>query len=217
MNLNQYDNLTSFNKGILLNLIPNEFYGNSFRIEKHINPKEEKWILYGIEEIGGIKKLIIYAHDEISFITNYSSELLNKEFNSVLIAGLGIGMLPYVLKNESKEVDVIEMNQELISTIESFGYLNGVNIINANVYNYTPSKTYDCIIIDIWTDTISESFTQQISNCIFKYVPFLNENGFIYFPINKINGQTIWNQNTDIYNLIPPAIIEQTPITTPNI
>lgn len=217
MNLNQYDNLTSFNKGILLNLIPNEFYGNSFRIEKHINPKEEKWILYGIEEIGGIKKLIIYAHDEISFITNYSSELLNKEFNSVLIAGLGIGMLPYVLKNESKEVDVIEMNQELISTIESFGYLNGVNIINANVYNYTPSKTYDCIIIDIWTDTISESFTQQISNCIFKYVPFLNENGFIYFPINKINGQTIWNRNTDIYNLIPPAIIEQTPITTPNI
>lgn len=215
MNLNQYDSLVSQKKGILLNLIPNEVYANSFRIEKHINPKEEKWILYGIEQIGGIKKLIIYAHDEISFITNYSSELLNKEFNSVLIAGLGIGMLPYVLKNESKEVDVVEMNQELITTIESFGYLNGVNMIDTNIYNYTPSKTYDCIIIDIWTDAESTSLSQQISNCIFKYVPFLNTNGFIYFPINKVNGQTIWNYDTDIYNLIPAAVQQQSPPPTP--
>lgn len=215
MNFTQYDSLTSQNKGILLDLIPNEVYGNSFRIEKHINPKEEKWILYGIEEFGGIKKLIIYAHDEISFITNYASELIDKQFNSVLIAGLGIGMLPYIFKNESKEVDVIETNQELISVIESFGYLNGVNIINTNAYNYTPSKQYDCIIIDIWTDADSTLLPQQISNCIFKYTPFLNENGFIYFPINKVNGQTIWNYDTDIYNLTPPAVQQQTPPPTP--
>jgi hypothetical protein len=217
MDLSKYDNLTSQNKGILLNLIPNEINANSFRIEKHINPKQEKWILYGIEQLGGVRKLIIYSHDEISFITNYCSDILDKNFNSVLIAGLGMGILPYVLKNESKEVDVIENNQELINTIESFGYLNGVNILNQNAYNYTPIKNYDCIIIDIWTDIESTSLVQEINNCIFKYVPFLNQNGFIYFPINKVNGQTIWNYDTDIYSLTPPAIVQQHPLTTPTI
>jgi hypothetical protein len=119
------------------------------------------------------------------------SELLNRDFNSILIAGLGIGLIPYICNNAGIETDVVDISSELINIIQPLGYLNGVNIINDNIFTYTPTKQYDVILLNIWTCDCSENFETEISNLTTKYNQYLNQSGIVYVPINK-NGQKVF-------------------------
>jgi hypothetical protein len=125
----------------------------------------------------------ILAVDSPDYITEFCSELLDIEFNSILVGGLGTGNIPYVCQDFT-QVDVIENDQNVIDIVSQLNHLGeNVNIINGDIFTFEPTKTYDIIVMDIWYNSIPENITENI---ISKYLPCLNEGGFLYLPLNKI-------------------------------
>ena len=86
--------------------------------------------------------------------------------------------------SKSKSViDVIENNKELIDWVNNEGYLDdSINIIEADVFSYTPSKTYDLILIDLWwlESDITEEIKTSLKN---RYSSHLNEGGKLFLPL----------------------------------
>jgi spermidine synthase len=123
----------------------------------------------------------VLSVDNPYYILQYSSELLNVEFDSILVGGLGLGVMPYVSQDFS-QVDVVEINQDIIDLATELGHLNeNVNIIHDNILTFPVEKTYDIIVLDIWYEALTEELTDTLTT---KYLPFVNEGGFLYFPIN---------------------------------
>jgi predicted membrane-bound spermidine synthase len=119
--------------------------------------------------------------DSPDYITIYSKELLDINFNSILILGLGLGVQPYVCQDFA-QVDVVEIDQNVIDINNQLGFLNeNVNIIKDDVFTFTPTKTYDIIVFDIIWNPLTEELTNTLTT---KYLPFVNEGGFLYIPIN---------------------------------
>jgi SAM-dependent methyltransferase len=124
---------------------------------------------------------VVLSVDNPYYILEYSSELLDVEFDSILIAGLGIGVMPYVCQDFA-QVDVIEINQDVIDLAKQLGHLNeNVNIIHDDILTFSVEKTYDIVVIDAFYEALSE---ERISLLEEKYMPFINEGGFLYIPIN---------------------------------
>jgi hypothetical protein len=129
----------------------------------------------------------LLAVDSPDYITEFCSELLDIEFNSILVGGLGTGNIPYVCQDFA-QVDVIENDQNVIDITSQLNHLGeNVNIINGDIFTFEPTKTYDIIVIDIWYGSITESVTENI---ISKYLPCLNEGGFLYLPLNQYDNPT---------------------------
>jgi protein-L-isoaspartate O-methyltransferase len=129
----------------------------------------------------------LLAVDSPDYITEFCSELLNIEFNSILVGGLGTGNIPYVCQDFA-QVDVIENDQNIINITSQLNHLReNVNIINGDIFTFEPTKTYDIIIMDIWYNSIPEDVTENI---ISKYLPCLNEGGFLYLPLNQYDNPT---------------------------
>ena len=120
--------------------------------------------------------------DNPHYVLGYSSELLDVEFDSILIAGLGIGVIPYVCQDFA-QVDVVEIDQDVIDLAKQLGHLGeNVNIIHDDILTFSVEKTYDIVVIDTFYEALSE---ERISLLEEKYMPFINEGGFLYIPINK--------------------------------
>lgn len=125
---------------------------------------------------------VVLSVDNPYYILEYSSELLDIEFDSILIAGLGLGVMPYVCQDFA-QVDVVEINQDVINLAKQLGHLNeNVNIIHDDILTFSVEKTYDIVVIDTFYEALSE---ERISLLEEKYMPFINEGGFLYIPINK--------------------------------
>jgi hypothetical protein len=128
----------------------------------------------------------VFVTDEVHYILEYSKELLDIEFNSILIGGLGLGVIPYVCQDFAT-IDIIEINQDIINIANQLNHLNNnVNIIQGDFTTFTPTSTYDVIVTDIWYEGLTEEQNTQI---IDHYLPHVNEGGFLYIPIN-IYGDT---------------------------
>lgn len=124
--------------------------------------------------------------DAPDYILSYSPDLLDINFNSILVGGLGLGIVPYVCQDFAS-IDVLDNNQDVIDATAQLGHLNSnVNIINDDFTTFVPSTTYDIIMVDIWYNPLTVELSNQI---IAKYNPYLNEGGFIYIPINaRVEG-----------------------------
>ena len=121
--------------------------------------------------------------DSPDYITIYSKELLDVEFNSILILGLGLGVQHYVCQDFA-EVDVLEIDQNVIDINNQLGYLNeNVNIIKDDVFTFSTEKTYDVIVFDILWTPLSEELINQLKD---QYLPHVNSGGFFYIPINEL-------------------------------
>lgn len=141
-----------------------------------INKGNTDIILFGIDD----KYWLI---DDVNYINSYCYQMFNFDFNSVLIGGLGMGLIPYyMLNNMTEDIDVIEINSNVIDVVNQMGHLGNINIINNDVLIYKPTKKYDLIIMDLWwlTDGVFES---QKNNIISNYLNSLNDGGKLYFPI----------------------------------
>jgi hypothetical protein len=173
--------------GVLSSYITGSLFSTNFQISQY--PKREYWMLMDKTEDIFDPNVTTYSFDGLAYLTSYAKGLLNIEFSSILVAGLGIGTLPYIIKNHSScsVIDVIENNQEIIDLVISVGYLNDVNIINSDIFTFTPTTTYDIILLDIWMCDCN-NFTTERDTLITKYLPSLNPGGFIYIPINMDNG-----------------------------
>lgn len=125
---------------------------------------------------------------------DFCKELNNLSYNSILIGGLGLGYIPYwISQNTSCSIiDVIDNNSELISWTNSNGHLtSSINLIENDIYSYSPTDTYDLILIDIWWGTPSENIDTNEPLLINHLSGSVNQNGSIYFPLS----QTVWTNN----------------------
>lgn len=197
IDINVYDNLTSQNRGLFSDIIVNPIITQNYRVRRHPNELVDRWLLTQNMDFNTwnicMYGVTVYADDHVVNLTHYANQLLDTDFNSILIAGLKLGLIPYVCNNAGIETDVIESSQELIDTIQPMGYLTGVNIIKDDVYNWTPTKQYDIILLDLWTCDCGENFETEMANLISKYNQYLNYGGIIYVPINK-NGQKVFSK-----------------------
>lgn len=73
----------------------------------------------------------------------------------VLIGGLGIGLLPTLMKDKVVSIDIIELSQEVIDLVFYQVATEKMNIIRGDICHYLTSteKKYDFICVDIWPDT----------------------------------------------------------------
>jgi SAM-dependent methyltransferase len=123
----------------------------------------------------------VLSLDNPYYILGYSSELLNVEYDSILVGGLGLGLIPYV-SQDFAQVDVVEINQDVIDLAKQLGHLNeNVNIIKDDIFTFSVEKTYDIIVLDIWYEALTEELSNEL---IDRFLPFVNEGGFLYIPIN---------------------------------
>lgn len=138
--------------------------------------------LYGAEN-----KLIL--EDLSVYITDFTPELLDKEFNSILVGGLGLGLIPFVVQDFCEVIDVIENNENITKINQNIGALDSkVNIINDDIFTFQPAKMYDVIVMDIWYEPITIEIVNTLNSI---YFPFLNEGGFLYYPINATSKEEL--------------------------
>ena len=124
----------------------------------------------------------VLSVDSPYYILGYAPELLDVEFDSILIGGLGLGVMPYVCQDFA-QVDIVEINQDVIDLATQLGHLNeNVNIIHDDIFTFSVEKTYDIVVIDAFYEALSEETITLLEE---KYLPFINEGGFLYIPINK--------------------------------
>jgi len=119
--------------------------------------------------------------DDPEYITAFTPALLDQDFNSILIGGLGLGVVPYVVQDFA-QVDVIEINQDTIDIVNQLGHLTtNVNIIKDDIFTFSTEKTYDVVLLDIWYESLTVELSDQL---IQKYLPLVKTGGFLYIPIN---------------------------------
>ena len=175
INQNLINNLPE-DSGFLYSHISTPIQTNNYRVVK--GPISGCWELYSNTDVNMI------CNDSEIYINEYAKNIKNLNFSSILFGGLGLGVLPFLCQDSTTTVDVIENDQEIISLTTGIGHLNSnVNIINDDIFNYNPTKTYDVILIDIWSIADLSVINPQITTLTQKYTSSLNEGGMLYFPI----------------------------------
>lgn len=123
----------------------------------------------------------IYNEDNIDFIKYFYRKLFDFNFNSILISGLGIGIVPLICQNTTNIIDVVEVDEEIIDFVSGFNHLqSNVNIINGDINYFTPTRQYDIILFDHWSTGASQI---EKDNLTTTFQGFLNPNGILTFPI----------------------------------
>lgn len=125
-----------------------------------------------------------FLRDDISYINDYCYKIHEIDYTSVLIGGLGLGIIPFYMENftSTSDIDVVEINTKVMSVTRSLGHLKSTNIIYDNFIKYNTTKKYDLIIADLWWIK-SENFDEEKAKIVTNFWQNLNEGGRIYFPI----------------------------------
>ena len=121
--------------------------------------------------------------DRIEYINGFASKLLQIENKSVLIIGLGLGLMATYLQDKCPLIHIVELEQELIDIIQSNSYLSSnVTIFQGDIYTYITDEKYDLIVNDIYWD-INDQFNINNQYLVSKFSNWLNPDGYIYTPI----------------------------------
>lgn len=112
-----------------------------------------------------------------------SNELIiNNAHGDMLIAGLGIGLilLPIAEKQNVNSVTVIEKNQNVIDIVSPQLPIDSkVKIINADIFDYTPERKFDCIYFDIWPE-ICRDHADEYNYLYDKYTDWLKDTSDVW-------------------------------------
>ena len=166
-----------------------DYTGTDFNVYKNINGiatmkfnSNSKYFLTNIESYTNV--FLGKCENCNSF---YKDSFNGFNYDSVLVAGLGLGLIPQELHqiDNCSKIDVIEINQEVIDYTLTSGHLdNNINLIQGDIFNYTTSEIYDLIIIDtIWFE--NEMNDTQWQSLVTKFNNNLNTGGVIYSPVLK--------------------------------
>ena len=137
-----------------------------------------------------------------------NQDFINMAEDRVLIAGLGIGMVPVTLaqKDEIKHITVIEIDSEIIELVEPLirKYVPNhekIEIIQADAYEFPKTytgKKYDYLWLDIWPEFPNTEADVEMFESLFDIygpimtAPRMNGWGYEYatqvgFGMNEIN------------------------------
>lgn len=164
-------------ESLLSEYIYSEIRTENFFLEK--NKKNNFWYMKSSKD----EYYNILSIDTNDMIKKFARSLFNLEFDSMLISGLGLGILPFLCQKTTSIVDVVEVEKEVIDIVEQIGHLNSnVRIYCQNIWNFIPEKKYDIILFDHW---MSYAPKEEIDLLNLQYSPYLNENGIITVPIHE--------------------------------
>jgi hypothetical protein len=117
----------------------------------------------------------------------------NREFiynadGNVLIAGLGIGMIlvPILMKETVKKITVVESNENVIALVSPYIKDDRLEIVHANIFEYTPVMKYDTIYFDIWAN-ICGDYWDEMKTLERKFRKYLNKE-------NKNSYMSCWRR-----------------------
>ncbi len=129
---------------------------------------------------------LYYVENNDAYIVGFFHKIKQLNFNSILICGLGLGLLPYHCKHnlQISNIDIIEINSNLITLINQLSYLNGISIICDDALSFISDKKYDLIVGDIWWNT-QNNFETEKNIFIDTHINNLNTDGKIYIPITQ--------------------------------
>jgi len=102
---------------------------------------------------------LVMSDTRMEHMTNY--EVVRRAYGSVLIAGLGLGMIlhPILNKEEVESVTVIEKYAYVISLVQPTVAHPKLTIINADIYEWKAAKgtKFDTLYFDIWADLSTDN------------------------------------------------------------
>lgn len=116
---------------------------------------------------GTYKRLIVDRETMMSTTQmerNTNREIMSKANGDVFIAGLGLGMIlmPIQDRKDVKSITVVENNPHVIELVAKKLPLNTkVDVIEADVFNYTPTKKFDTVYFDIWVGICSDNYDEM--------------------------------------------------------
>ena len=103
-----------------------------------------------------------------------------ESYDSVLVGGLGLGLIPQYLHTQGKSVDVIEIDTELIDYVDFID--SSINVIHGDIFTYNSNSKYDLIVVDLWWEE-DEITDQHKSDLLANWSDNLNPGGKIVLPV----------------------------------
>lgn len=121
--------------------------------------------------------------DNNNYIYGFANRIVNLKDKRILVAGLGLGLIPFYLQDNCDIIDIVEIDIDLINIIKNQPYLsNKVKIYNGDITNINLTEKYDLIIIDIFWE-VNEKILSEIELVLNNVTKFLVNDGTIYVPI----------------------------------
>lgn len=132
----------------------------------------------------------VFIEDDDKYITKFIPELVDMNFDSVLIGGIFLGLVPYYIQQTKQytTLTVVEKDINIINAVSDLNIFDGtVNIIHEDFLTYTPSQNYDLIISDThWGHPDWEpNREQEVEEIKTKYISYLNLGGTLLIPLSK--------------------------------
>jgi hypothetical protein len=169
---------------ILENVQINPFDNQDFKI----NYLESGEVQIFFKNLGSVFPDSLNSYtDNDYFINVYGKQIKDISNKNILFLGLGLGLMPFYLQSTNNNIVVIERDQNLISIINSYGYLSSnVTTIQGDVFDMrletTLSNTFDYVISDIHY-SCNENYYSEKNLIINNYNDNIITNGLIYFPV----------------------------------
>ena len=108
-------------------------------------------------------------------------DFISHAHGDVLIGGLGLGILPMILKELDRvnSVLILEKKKEVIDLVwPQLGLPRHIEVVNADVFEYAPNNLYNTIYHDIWSD-IDNAAEKEMHILKKKYKPCLKAGGWL--------------------------------------
>jgi hypothetical protein len=167
----------SSTESLLSDFISDRIETENFHVKKNL--KNGHWYLKNTKE----NYYNILSIDSNSMIKQFAKSLIGRTFESILISGLGLGIIPFLCQNTTDIVDVVEVEKEVIDIVKQIGHLDSnVRIYHQNIWDFIPEMKYDIILFDHWMSYATED---EMSSLKEKFNPYLNPNGIITIPIHE--------------------------------
>jgi len=107
-------------------------------------------------------KEIVMSDTPMEIRTN--SEFINNANGSVLIGGLGLGIILLSIQNNEKvtSITVVEKNKEVIDLILKHLPLNNkIKIEVEDIFKWKTKSKFDCIYFDIWNNISGDNYPEM--------------------------------------------------------
>lgn len=120
------------------------------------------------------KREVVMSDTDMEKRTN--AKFVANAHGNVLIGGLGIGMILLAIQDKSNvdRIVVVEKSKEVIGLVKDQLPLNDkVEIVNADVWEYTPLCKFNTIYLDIWNYINTDVYRDSMKPLISRYRKFL--------------------------------------------
>lgn len=160
---------------INLNFIKNETVGkatvNEFTISKYYsqltllkakrNNRPEDYIKDGTYKRLYFDGQLLMSNTKMEI--NYHFEAFYRATGTVLVAGLGLGMYLYIIKDlkDVKRIVVVEKEKDIIDLIGKYFVNDKIEIINADIFKFETDEHFDFIWLDIWNNISVENIKEM--------------------------------------------------------